>query len=240
MEHGNVIRPRGQEVKELEDYQIILDPYERFTNFEARHMSFNYLAAEWAWYLGADPFDTMISDKAQMWRDIQQPDGSFFSNYGQYWFGPQQGVRWVVEELTRDPDSRRAVIPMLNKDHLFAKNKDVVCTEAINFRIRNGALNMTVNMRSNDAVWGMTNDIACFSFLQELVAGILEVPMGRYCHKADSLHVYARHYKMLENILDQGEDGYTEIDCPKMDGDDLAYQYMRKRKLGPFCKWLFQ
>ena len=144
----------------------------------------------------------------------------------------------MIEELRRDPDSRRAVIPMLNTSHLFPRNKDVVCTESISFRIRDGKLNMSVNMRSNDAVWGMTNDVACFSFLHELVAGLLGVELGRYRHKADSLHVYERHFKMVETIIEQGETGHYTIDCPRMDSNDIVYQYTGMGEPREFGKWL--
>lgn len=240
MELGALTSPRGQKVLEIEDYIIDLDPYERFTSFQARKMSLSYLATEWHWYLTGDPFDDIVADKAQMWKDIQQPDGSFFSNYGQYWFGHQQGVKWVIDELRRDPMSRRAVIPMLNKSHLFKRNKDVVCTESISFRIREGKLNMSVNMRSNDAVWGMTNDVACFSFLHELVAGLIGVPVGRYRHKADSLHIYERHFEMVQRIIDQGEEGHYTIDCPRMDSMDVNFQYTGAGRPGEFVHWMVQ
>ena len=237
--NGIETSPRGARVKELEKYQFTLAPYERFTSFNARKMNFNYLKKEWLWYLSADPFDDMITDHAQMWKDIRQPDGRFFSNYGQYWFGKQEGLKWVIQELTRDPDSRRAVIPMLNFTHLFPSNKDVVCTEAITFRIRDNKLNMTVNMRSNDAIWGMTNDVACFSFLWEVTATLLQREMGTYCHKADSLHVYERHFQMLEDLVEEGVEGYTEYtDCPKMTQDDAIYQYAGLGYQGPFMEWL--
>lgn len=233
MMDGATLSPRGKLVKEIENYQF--EVTDRFTSFKHRRLNLAYLKAEMLWYLTADPYSDMITDHAQIWTDIQQPDGRFFSNYGYYWFGEQGGFAWCLEELLRDRDSRRACIPMLNASHIFADNKDVVCTECITFRIRDNALNMTVNMRSNDAVWGLTNDVACFSFLHEMLARALGVNVGTYVHKADSMHIYERHFDMATKIIEDWTDGWETILCPPItDPFDLIAQEYRS----PFGKWL--
>lgn len=218
---GKVCGPRGKETLELEDYQFTLQPFDRFTSFRARKLSLDYIKAELIWYIGGNPYDTMITEHAQIWKDIRQPSGEFFSNYGQYIFGKQNGAQFVVDELLMDQDSRRAVIPLLNASHLFHNNKDVVCTYSMSFRIRNNRLNMSVNMRSNDAMWGMTNDVACFSFIHEIIWNMItahmpSIEMGHYTHKVDSLHVYERHYAMLSQLVNDGLNGYTKIEVPRI------------------------
>ena len=218
---GSLTEPRGMKVLELEDYQFTLQPYDRFTSFEARKMSMDYIRAELIWYIRGNPFDDMITDHAQIWTDIRQPAGNFFSNYGQYIFGEQNGAQFVVDELIKDIDSRRAVIPLLNKHHMFHDNKDVVCTYSMSFRIRDSKLNMSVNMRSNDAVWGMTNDVACFSLIHEMILQNLRghmpsVEMGTYTHKVDSLHVYERHFDMLHKLVLDGVKGYQPVYVPRI------------------------
>jgi len=217
---GRVVEPRGQKVKELEDYTLILDLSESLcTSFEKRKFSLPYAKAEVWWYLGGDRFDRSIDTKASMWPKLVQPDGSYFSQYGQYVFGEGQ-FEWVVQELERDPDSRRAAIVLLRKEHLFADNKDVVCTYAMNFRIRSGHLNMSVGMRSNDAVFGTSNDCFAFGIIHKMVLAALkydgfpDLRPGRYAHKVDSLHVYERHWDMIDAIVAQGMGGYTEIEVP--------------------------
>lgn len=217
---GKTISPRGMQVIELEDYQFTLQPRERFVAIKARNLNLDYIKEEFLWYLRADPKDSLIAEAAQIWRDLAQPDGTYLSNYGVYWFN-YGGFWWVIHCLKKDPDSRQAVIPMLRAEHLYEGNKDVVCTYSIGFRIRRGQLNMSVNMRSQDAIWGMANDIPCFSFLHEMVYVYLrstypELKLGKYVHKVDSLHVYERHFKMLENIVIDGYKGLYEIECPEI------------------------
>lgn len=224
---------RGQEVREIENYRLNVDY--PFMSLKSRRLSLSYIRAEFLWYLRANPYDTMITEHAQIWTDLQQPDGAFLSNYGQYWFGEQNGFQWVVDELSRDPNSRRAIIPMIRPVHLYADNKDVVCTMAISFRIRDDRLNMTVHMRSNDAIWGAGNDIPCFWFLREMIAVKLGIEVGDYVHLADSMHVYSRHYDTLNRLCDEGADGYYEVTYPAItDIEDL----ISFRFESPFGLWL--
>jgi len=66
--------------------------------------------------------------------------------------------------------------------------------------IRRGKLEWLQVMRSNDAVWGLPYNFIQFTSLQEILAGWLGVPIGSYNHVSDSLHVYERHWRLLENL----------------------------------------
>lgn len=183
--------------------------------------------------MGGDRFDTSIEQHATAWKKLRDTDGGFNSNYGQYIFrgllrGSDHGSQfdWVVDELKRDPDSRRACIVLLNRHHLRQDNVDVVCTYAMSFRIRQNRLNMSVSMRSNDVIFGMTNDVFCFSMLHEMLLVFLQshypdLRLGEYTHKVDSLHVYQRHFGMLQELVEQGMDGYYHIHVPPGDVHDF-------------------
>jgi thymidylate synthase len=219
--NGQLVRPRGQLVKELENYSYTLKPYERFPSFLSRKLSLKYIRREFLWYLKGDRFDTSICDHAKIWRDVVNSDGSINSNYGQYIFGEMNQFDNVVKLLSNDKDSRRASISILSKDHLLSDTNDVPCTYSINFRIRANALNMSVMMRSQDAVFGMGNDAPCFSFIHEMMFNVLkevhpDLRYGNYFHHSDSFHVYERHFELVQKIIDG--DPYEPVDCPKISG----------------------
>lgn len=216
---GKHVSPRGQLIKEIENYSYDLPAYVRFPSFKSRKLSVSYIKKEFLWYLKGDKFDNSITQHATMWKSIQNEDGSFNSNYGQYFFGKENQFKIVLNILTADKDSRRASMMLLTKDHLSSKTNDVPCTYALNFRIRNNKLNMTVHMRSQDAIFGMGNDAPAFSFLHEMVYTALkdtytELKLGTYHHTADSFHIYEKHFQMLNDIIHGDE--YVQIDCPKM------------------------
>lgn len=200
---GRTSAPRGEKIRELDLYRAeIINP---FSTYLGRKYPIQYLKEEFKWYLNGDPYDDSICKHAKMWRKIQQPGGVIFSNYGYLWFRRRnrQGTTafdWVVTTLLEDPDSRQAVIPMLGVEHIFEGNKDVVCTKAISFRIIDGELNMNVEMRSSDAVFGVGTDLPCFSFLHQMVACKLHIPVGKFVFNADSLHIYEKHWNMVNDV----------------------------------------
>lgn len=218
---GKLVSPRGDKVLEIENYNYVLPPYVRFCNFEARKLNLKYIKEEFKWYLKGDRFDLSICNHAKMWDTIKNEDGSINSNYGQYIFGGINQFTNIINTLLNDKDSRRASIMILSKDHLLSITKDYPCTYSLNFRIRENKLNMTVRMRSQDAVWGLGPDAACFSFIHELVYVYLkdtysELELGEYYHSADSFHIYERHFNMLEKIIDK-DSVFVNIDCPKIE-----------------------
>lgn len=237
---GKLVRPRGLLVREVENFTYTLPPYVRFQNYDARKFNLSYLKREVAWYLKGDRFDTSICAHAKTWRDIVNDDGSINSNYGQYifrsnvdaskiWakrtFDNQVGSQFdnAVDFLVNDKDSRRASIVILSAEHLLSDTKDVPCTYSLNFRIRDDRLNMSVHMRSQDAVYGMGNDAPAFSIIHEMVMNALKVKyptiqLGSYFHVADSFHVYERHFGMLEKILEG--DSYTDVVVPRINGPE--------------------
>jgi hypothetical protein len=118
-------------------------------------------------------------------------------------YGPRtrQQLLRVVAELTKSPDSRRAVVYVgrdddLQKAYTEAELRagEMPCTSVWQFLLRDGSLDMTVYMRSWDAVWGLSYDVPCFVAVQTAVAAALRVPLGKYVHHAGSLHVYERHW----------------------------------------------
>ena len=183
----------------------------KFINFEYRKLNINYIKKEIQWYFKGDLEDLSICDEAAIWKKCVT-NGKLNSNYGYYLF-TKAGLGFVVNELIRDQDSRRALVSIFNShQHLFADNNDVPCTATLGFRIRDGVLNMTVHMRSQDAIYGLGNDLPFFNLCWEIVSVALNIPQGKYHHFVESFHVYERHFDMLDTILH--EDKFYEIQRP--------------------------
>ncbi len=230
------IRPRGLEVREVSDLQLIVIPDYPFMTFSSRKYPMDYFRKEMMWKLGANPYDESIKKAAKMWENVQNPDKTFNSNYGVYWFGPQGGIWSVVTELIRDPDSRRAVIPMLSAAHMTPQTVDTVCTEAVGFRIRDRgysrpSLDMSVHMRSSDAVFGLGTDIATFAFLYRLVLALVDTSLnvGEMKITAMSAHIYSNHYGLVQEIIDKGADSFAPIGMPYCASYDEAMYIISKR-----------
>lgn len=217
---GKFYAPRQLPIIEAENFSFVLQPYERFASFVSRKLNLSYIKKEFLWYLKGDRFDLSICEHAKIWTNCIE-NGAINSNYGQYIFGIQRQFDSVITILKKDKDSRRASIVILTKEHVGFDVKDEPCTYSINFRIRHDKLNMSVHMRSQDAIFGLGNDIPTFSFVHEMVYETLKetypsLTLGEYHHIADSFHIYERHFEMLDDII-RG-DKYIQIEVPKIDG----------------------
>lgn len=170
-------------------YNFLFNPH--------RNMRPDYAAAELLWYLSGDGSVDMISAYA--------PSYVRFANdgvvHGAYGVRIGQQITELVRLLQDKPNTRQAVISLWNDTDLGDAHtgqwNDLPCTLTLTFMLRDGALNMLVNMRSNDLWFGLPYDLFCWTSIQQLVASTLEVDVGWYQHSAASLHCYEKHWKRV-------------------------------------------
>ena len=136
---------------------------------------------------------------------------NFHGAYGYRWrnhFEVEGGVLdqlgTIAALLKKNPDDRRTVLQMwdVNAD-LGLDGKDFPCNLIITFRINpEGKLDMTVFNRSNDMVWGAYGANAVhMSFLQEVMAAWIGVPVGFYWQISTNFHAYLDTLKKVEPLL---------------------------------------
>ena len=209
-----VSAPRGMKIKEKLGVQFrIKNPRDRLPFVEARNFSISYFVAETLWYLSGSNSTEWISRYAPFWKDISDDGKTANSAYGARIFKLHPRVadgglnQWdyVRSELKRDPDSRRAVIHIRTPDDSLHAVKDVPCTLALQFFIREGKLHLHVNMRSSDIILGIAYDVPAFTTMQEILANELNVELGEYVHTSNSLHCYERDFEMLDAIANSSD-----------------------------------
>lgn len=203
--------PRGMRIKEKLGAQFrIKNPRDRLPFVEARNFSATYFIAETLWYLSGSDSTSWISRYASFWKGISDDGVTANSAYGSRIFKSHPRiasgglVQWdyVKGELQRDPDSRRAVIHIRTPDDSLNAVKDVPCTLALQFFIRENKLHLHVNMRSSDIILGIAYDVPAFTTMQEILANEIGVGLGEYVHTSNSLHCYERDFEMLSAIAD--------------------------------------
>ena len=202
--------PRGFKIKEKLGVRFkIKNPRDRLPYVPARKFSSTYLVGELLWYLAANNSTDWISYYSSFWKKISDDGKTANSAYGTRIFRPHERIaggtlnQWdfVLEELKRDPDSRRAVIHIRSPWDSVKAKLDVPCTLTLQFFLRHNDLHMVVNMRSSDLILGIAYDIPAFTMFQELLARELGARMGSYIHVSNSLHIYERHFEMVEEML---------------------------------------
>ena len=202
--------PRGKKNKELENMSIkILNPKKRILTLPIRKISLPFAFGELLWYLSGRNDVKMMKYYSKMMTNFSDDGETLNSAYGYRIFGnhpmlPFDQWEFAVNKLKEDKDSRQAIIHLHTPNN--KKNSDEVCTLTLQFLIRDNKLDMVVNMRSNDIVWGFTYDVFSFTTFQELIANELGIDVGDYYHNAASMHIYEKDYKYLSYVEGLGED----------------------------------
>lgn len=191
---GLEIAPRGLRTRELLGASFaISNPRGRVTTWAQRSWSMALAVGELAWHFrGSDKVEE-LTHYAPSWAKYTD-DGSrvMGSCYGRKIFSGGDESQWSVVKaiLKADPSSRRAVISTDLLSRSDETTRDKSCLSTMHFLIRNGKLDVFVNMRSNDIYLGLPYDVFLFSMFQERMAVELGVELGAYHHIAASLHVY--------------------------------------------------
>lgn len=236
------VGPRGMATREVKWTWYCLTDVERCACWlPGRKLNYPFMFAEFLWmFCGRDDV-AMIAHYNENIRQFSDDGARFYGAYGPPWRGQVGGV---VERLTKDPDSRQAVVgvwrPMYNvadvcdddgKDFpggpRMPQTRDVPCTLSMQYLIRDGKLEAGVVMRSSDAWLGLPYDIFNFAMLQRAVAAELKVGLGALTLFAGSSHLYERDIVRARAVL------VAYDDMQQADGCDAETDYRRSRLVVP-------
>jgi thymidylate synthase len=177
----------------------------------------DYIERELDWYQSASLNVNDIPGGApKIWKQVASESGEINSNYGYLLFSEENGLQLdnVVKHFIQDLSTRRATAvytrPSIHQDWNRDGMSDFICTNAVQYLIRDGLLHVVVQMRSNDIVFGYRNDRAWHKYVQQvLIEDLAEhdiyVKPGPILWHSASLHIYERHFWMLENYIETGD-----------------------------------
>ncbi|PPJ36400.1 methyltransferase [Nocardia nova] len=200
---GATVSPRGMATTEVVGAHLHLrNPRRRLVDLPpVRLLNPAFAVAETMWILSGsdDPWIFKFNRNLAQYTD----DGRLQGAYGprmRRWHGRIDQLDRVRDLLTRDRDSRQAVIQLFDPARDTRGHRDVPCTLNYRFFIRDDRLHMHTTMRSQDLWLGFGYDIFATTILQELLAGWLGVELGEYHHFVDSLHLYDKHIGRADEI----------------------------------------
>lgn len=171
----------------------IQNPLDNRIKSPFRKWNIGYAIREFEWYLSRNRSVSELKKFAPIWDKMHGGDNIVNSNYGYLWNENNQ-LHKTIQKLFEDPNTRQAWITLFDGKNKDQYEYDTPCTLNIGFSIEKEKLNMTILMRSNDLWYGFCNDQFCFSSLQEVVAGMLDLEVGWYYHYAADMHLYADQF----------------------------------------------
>jgi len=129
-----------------------------------------------AYFKGSLRVDEGLAQASAVWKTLANKNGEIASNYGHYVFHqrvPEANnitqYEWVIQNLEKNLDSRKAFININQPKHKIAEDKDFPCTIGMQFFVRKNSLCCVVSSRSTDIYTGLPYDMGFFSFVTELV-----------------------------------------------------------------------
>nr|DAW00948.1 MAG TPA: hypothetical protein [Caudoviricetes sp.] len=168
------------------------------------------------WYKKADKNDASITDYfSEYKRCIDENHDYFNSNYGIYAYR-QGGLKFCVDELKRNHKSRQACF-CINKNAVAIKDFEIdkLCTNVIQFFIRDARLEMVVQMRSSNFIALLPYDAFMFSvFYFEVYKALKEehklLRTGKIHMQIASLHYY-KHNEIAACIIERWSNIETQL-----------------------------
>lgn len=156
-------------------------------------------------------------------------------------------LKYIEDCFQKDSSTRRAVIQIGNPAvDCFSSNStllntlDFPCTRTLHFIKNNQTqkLDLIVHIRSNDFIWGASGvNIFNFTFMQEYIASILNLGIGKYYHFADNFHYYDYHNQKViqiskeQNIIDDSYQYNMKYNNLKSFYKDLNELYIWEKQI---------
>ena len=177
-----------------------------------------YVARELEWYKSQSLFVADIpGETPAIWKAVSSKNGEINSNYGWAIWSVQNYYQFAncALELINNPDSRRGIMiytrPQMQYDFERDGMSDFMCTNTVQYLIRDNRVHAVVNMRSNDVVFGYRNDFAWQLYVLKQLTKTISAATGKNYSVGDivwnvgSLHVYSRHFYLVDNYAYTGE-----------------------------------
>ena len=191
------------------NYNYEIDLREGFPLLTTKDISWKNIVVENLWFLSGDTHIGLLQKhKCKFWDPWADAHGKVPSAYGNFWrhfpvhdvtgsevrpaYNDQ--VAWVIDEIKRNPMSRRLVISAWAPGNAQT-SKLPPCHCLFMFNVQLDArgeplLNLHLTQRSCDVALGVPYNIAGYSLLLELFARFTGLRAGIFAHTCVDAHIY--------------------------------------------------
>ena len=191
------------------NHNFEIDLRDGFPLLTTKEISWKNIVVENLWFLsGQTHIGLLKKHGCRFWDAWADERGQVPSAYGNFWRhypvpapdgqGGAQAtsdqIAWVIEELRRNPMSRRLVVTAWAPGNAQA-SKLPPCHLLLVFNVQLGpggdpSLCLHLTQRSADVALGVPYNIAGYALLLELFARISGIPAGLFAHTMIDAHVY--------------------------------------------------
>jgi thymidylate synthase len=106
-------------------------------------------------------------------------------------------IQWVIDEIKRNPDSRRLIVNAWNVGEIDQMALPP-CHLLFQFYVSNGKLSCQLYQRSADMFLGVPFNIASYALLTMMIAKVTGLEPGEFIHTFGDTHIYNNHFEQVE------------------------------------------
>lgn len=211
-------------------YQMRFDLRNGFPLVTTKKMHLKSVIYELLWFLRGDTNTKYLNDKrVRIWDEWADENGDLGSIYGYQWRSwpkPDGGhidqLKNVVEEIKRNPSSRRLIVNAWNVADL-EKMALSPCHVLFQFYCVDNVLSCQLYQRSADSFLGVPFNIPSYALLTMMVAQETGKTPGEFIHTFGDAHIYDNHIEQVDLQLTREPRQLPIIKIPKGSIDEIAH-----------------
>ncbi len=209
VDHGSEKSDRtGTGTRSVFGWQMRFDLAQGFPLVTTKKLHLRSIIHELLWFLQGDTNIAYLREnRVRIWDEWADADGELGPVYGQQWrrWAGADGseidqIAWVIEEIKRNPDSRRLIVSAWNVAEL-PRMALLPCHTLFQFYVVDGKLSCQLYQRSGDIFLGVPFNIASYALLTHMVAQVCGLEVGEFVHTLGDAHLYANHYEQAREQL---------------------------------------
>ena len=189
-------------------HQMRFDLGAGFPLLTTKKLHLRSIIHELLWFLAGETNVRYLNEnKVTIWDEWADANGELGPVYGYQWRSwPAADGRHidqltnVLEEIRRNPDSRRLVVSAWNVGELD-KMALQPCHALFQFYVAGGRLSCQMYQRSADVFLGVPFNIASYALLTMMVAQVTNLRPGDFIHTLGDAHLYTNHLEQAREQL---------------------------------------
>ena len=186
-------------------HQMRFDLAKGFPLVTTKKLHLKSIIHELLWFLAGDTNIAYLkANGVSIWDEWADENGELGPVYGKQWRswakpdgGTVDQIRWLVEEIARNPDSRRLIVSAWNPADLD-KMALAPCHCLFQFYVADGKLSCQLYQRSADIFLGVPFNIASYALLTHMLAQTSGLQVGDFVHSFGDAHLYLNHLEQAE------------------------------------------
>ncbi len=204
----------GTGTRALFGRQLRFDLADGFPLVTTKKLHTRSIVHELLWFLrGETNIRYLKENGVSIWDEWADANGDLGPVYGKQWRSWQgedgkvvDQIAWLIDEIKRNPDSRRLVVSAWNVAEL-AKMALAPCHCLFQFHVARPAnsqrarLSCQLYQRSADVFLGVPFNIASYALFTHLIAQVCDLAPGDFVHSFGDVHLYKNHVEQARTQL---------------------------------------